>query len=399
MPPGTYTVSFVLPGFATVVQEGLELRVGQTARLTATLKVAQRRGDGERRRRGVARRRLQDRLVDQHRPRADRVAARWPTATSSGSPSSRPACSASAAAYRFISDGPVIGAGGNASQSTILVDGVDFTDPTLGLARARFSQDAISEFRVIANRFDTEIGGSAGGALSIVTKSGTNDDARARRSASSATTALRAKGKLETQKNDYSRQQFGFTLGGPIVKDRTHFFGSFEQINEDAITLFRPGGAYASLAADIEVPLTRRSSSPASITASPTSQNLRLKFVYEHYRRRTSASAASRMRRAAQTEARQLELHAAPTPGRSATRTLNQLARPGRTPQVRGAEQLDGAVRVLLERQHADDRRQHRRRPGRHGRHQSSCATPFFTPRRQRAMGRTTSSSAAPGST
>ena len=70
---------------------------------------------------------------------------------------------------------PVIGAGGNASQSTIMVDGVDFTDPTLGLARARFSQDAISEFRVIANRFDTEIGGSAGGALSIVTKSGTND--------------------------------------------------------------------------------------------------------------------------------------------------------------------------------------------------------------------------------
>ena len=76
---------------------------------------------------------------------------------------------------RFIGNGPVIGAGGNASQSTILVDGVDFTDPALGLARARFSQDAISEFRVIANRFDSEIGGSAGGALSIVTKSGTND--------------------------------------------------------------------------------------------------------------------------------------------------------------------------------------------------------------------------------
>ena len=66
-------------------------------------------------------------------------------------------------------------AAGNASQATIMVDGVDFTDPALGLARARFSQDAISEFRVIANRFDSEIGGSAGGALSIVTKSGTDD--------------------------------------------------------------------------------------------------------------------------------------------------------------------------------------------------------------------------------
>src|SRR4029077_7747594 len=67
---------------------------------------------------------------------------------------------------RFIGNGPVIAAAGNASQATIMVDGVDFTDPTLGLARARFSQEAISEFRVIANRFDPEIGGSAGGALS-----------------------------------------------------------------------------------------------------------------------------------------------------------------------------------------------------------------------------------------
>src|SRR5205085_8041765 len=78
-------------------------------------------------------------------------------------------------AFRFINGGPVIGAGGNASQATILVDGVDLTDPALGLARTRFSQDAIREFRVIQNRFDSEIGGSAGGAMSVVTKSGTNE--------------------------------------------------------------------------------------------------------------------------------------------------------------------------------------------------------------------------------
>src|SRR5438132_501620 len=59
--------------------------------------------------------------------------------------------------FRFINGGPVIGAGGNASQSTILVNGVDMTDQVNGLSRARFSQDAIREFRVITNRFDTEI--------------------------------------------------------------------------------------------------------------------------------------------------------------------------------------------------------------------------------------------------
>ena len=185
--------------------------------------------------------------------------------------------------YRFVTNQPVIGAGGNASQSTILVDGVDFTDQTLGLARAKFSQDAISEFRVITNRFDSEIGGSAGGALSIVTKSGTNvlhgsafaffrDD------------AMRAQGELEKQKNDYSRQQLGGTIGGPIAKDRTHFFGSFEQVNEDNIALFRPQGSFTSLADDITIPVNQSLYYAGVDHRISDSQNFRGKFVYERYR-------------------------------------------------------------------------------------------------------------------
>src|SRR5206468_9232930 len=107
---------------------------------------------------------------------------------------------------RFIENAPVIGAAGNASQATIMVDGVDFTDPMYGLARVRFGQDAITEFRVIANRFDSEIGGSSSGALSIITKSGANT---INGSAFSffRDKSLRTKGALDLQKNDYSRQQ------------------------------------------------------------------------------------------------------------------------------------------------------------------------------------------------
>lgn len=281
IPPGTYTVSFVLPGFATVVQEGLELRVGQTARLTSTLKVAQLNETVN----VVAEASLVDvyktdsstNIVPeqiQQLPVADRDFQRLAFLA--------PGVQRERGSFRFISNAPVIGAGGNASQSTIMVDGVDFTDPTLGLARARFSQDAISEFRVISNRFDTEIGGSAGGALSIVTKSGTNTMSGSA-FAFFRNNNLRAKGTFETQKNDYSRQQAGFTLGGPLVKDRTHFFGSFEFINETAITLFRPGGAYASRAADIEVPLSQPLLYAGVDHKLTESQNLRLKFVYEHY--------------------------------------------------------------------------------------------------------------------
>jgi hypothetical protein len=116
-----------------------------------------------------------------------------------------------------------------------LVDGVDFTDPALGLAMARFSQEAIREFRVINNRFDTAVGGSAGGVLSVVTRSGTNvwtgrafgffrDD------------ALRAQGALELGKVPYSRQQFGTAVGGPLKLNRAHVYLSVEQINEQNVT-------------------------------------------------------------------------------------------------------------------------------------------------------------------
>ncbi len=155
--------------------------------------------------------------------------------------------------FRFINGGPVIGAGGNASQSTILVDGVDYTDPTLGLAKTRISQDAISEFRVINNQFDTEVGGSSGGALSILTKSGTND--------LSGTVYgfyrdqnLQAKPVTALQANPFDKGQYGLTLGGPIAKDRVHFFLSAEYNNTNSFVNFRPGGAYTSLAEDVKVP-------------------------------------------------------------------------------------------------------------------------------------------------
>ena len=280
--PGTYTVKVELSGFATINQEGVTLRVGQTARLTMTMKVAQVSetvnvtGEAP--------------LVDVYK--TDSSTNITPEQIESLPVANRdfqslayltPGVQRERGGNRFIGNQPVIGAAGNASQSTIMVDGVDFTDPTLGMARARFSQDAVGEFRVIANRFDTEIGGSAGGALSIVTKSGTND-LHGSAFGFFRDKNLRAKGKLDLTKVDYSRQQYGGTLGGPIVKDRTHFFLSFEQIGENNYALFRPGGIYASQAADIKVPFDQSLLYGGVDTRMNDKQNLRLKFVYERYR-------------------------------------------------------------------------------------------------------------------
>ncbi|HEV7923663.1 MAG TPA: carboxypeptidase-like regulatory domain-containing protein, partial [Thermoanaerobaculia bacterium] len=250
--PGNYQVAFALEGFAPVREHKLTLRVGQNAKVavemqassseTITVSAAAPIVD-------VNKTDSSTNIVPEQiaaLPVADRDFQRLAFIA--------PGVQRERGGFRFINGGPVVGAGGNASQTTILVDGVDLTDQVNGLARARFSQDAVREFRVINNRFDTEIGGSAGGALSIVTKSGTN--------AMSGSvfgffrdSALRAQGPLDLKKNDdYSRRQLGFTIGGPVMRDKLFYFGSVEQINEKNIVLFRPGGAYAAQAADVKHP-------------------------------------------------------------------------------------------------------------------------------------------------
>jgi len=280
--PGTYNVKAELSGFTTVNQEGLTLRVGQTAKLTVPLGIAK---VGE-----TVNVVAEATLVDVFK--TDSSTNIVPEQIQALPVANRdfqslaflaPGVQRERGGFRFVTNQPVIGAGGNASQSTILVDGVDFTDQTLGLARARFSQDAIGEFRVITNRFDSEVGGSAGGALSIVTKSGTND-LHGSAFGFFRDDAFRAQGELEKQKNPYSRQQLGGTIGGPIVKDRTHFFVSFEQVNEDNIALFRPQGSFASLAEDVPVPGNASLFYTGIDHRINEQQNFRGKFMYERYR-------------------------------------------------------------------------------------------------------------------
>ena len=165
LPPGTYAVRLELDGFAPVAEENLALRVGQTLRVNAVMQQAKTKTEavtvtGEVPLVDVVKTDSSTNIVPeqiQSLPVPDRDFEKLAFIA--------PGVERERGGYRFISGDPVIGAGGNASQSTIMVDGVDFTDPALGLARVRFSQDAIREFRVITNRFDTEIGGSAGGAL------------------------------------------------------------------------------------------------------------------------------------------------------------------------------------------------------------------------------------------
>jgi Carboxypeptidase regulatory-like domain/TonB dependent receptor len=98
----------------------------------------------------------------------------------------------------------------------------------LGVAnQPKFSQDAIAEFQFIANRFDATMGRSDGIQVNVVTKSGTNQFSGAFRS-NFRDSRFNAPNPVLGKIVPISNQQFSGTLGGPIVKDKLHFFVNFE---------------------------------------------------------------------------------------------------------------------------------------------------------------------------
>src|SRR6266850_4658014 len=87
--------------------------------------------------------------------------------------------------------------------------------------------DSIAEFRILTNNFDAEYGNYSGGVVNVVTKSGTN---RFHGSGFEflRNTALDAKNYFSPERSKFDQNQFGGTIGGPIVKNNVFFFGDYQ---------------------------------------------------------------------------------------------------------------------------------------------------------------------------
>jgi outer membrane receptor protein involved in Fe transport len=126
--------------------------------------------------------------------------------------------------------------GGNGRNVNYQIDGGDNNDDTVGGLLQLFPLEAIQEFNFLTSRYKAEYGRSNGGVMNIVTKSGTNDY---RGSAFELFRDKSMNAKTETErrssiaKQDYRRHQFGGSIGGPIMKDRAHFFAAVERTNQD----------------------------------------------------------------------------------------------------------------------------------------------------------------------
>jgi len=117
--------------------------------------------------------------------------------------------------------------GGRTRGNNFNVNGGDANDQFVNTPTIQPTPDSVDEFRMITNAFDAEYGRNSGSVVNVITKSGTNDfhgDVYEY----FRNTVLNAQGYFNTEKPQFNQNQFGGTFGGPIKKDRTFFFVSYE---------------------------------------------------------------------------------------------------------------------------------------------------------------------------
>lgn len=134
-----------------------------------------------------------------------------------------------------LSKGDNIG-GQLGSSTNFTIDGMNAKNPTsAGSTTSRsgapfsISIEAVREFKVVTNQYDVTYGRAGGGTVSAVTKQGTNQthgSAWLYSRADWLSSPYDIRG--NKRNNDFSTYQYGFTLGGPIIKDKLHYFVAWD---------------------------------------------------------------------------------------------------------------------------------------------------------------------------
>jgi hypothetical protein len=235
VPAGVYTVKAELSGFATVTVERVEVRIATTRTLEVTMKPSK-----------VA----ESLTVTAEAPLVETTPSIG-TVVSQEELQSLPLNGRQFANLAVLAPGTLLSYnsdptkpgqlvvqlnGGGGRNVNYMIDGGDNTDDTIGGALQNFSLESVQEFKIQTMQYKAEYGRSSGGVLTVVTKTGTNDFH------GSAFGFFRKdswNSKTETEKQAgipkqaYDRKQYGVSIGGPIVKDKVHFFATYEKTKRD----------------------------------------------------------------------------------------------------------------------------------------------------------------------
>ena len=126
-------------------------------------------------------------------------------------------------------------------SNSLQLDGADLNDETTGGVRGSIPMEAVQEFQVLTSGYQAEYGRAGGGVVNVISKSGTNElhgtlFGFLRHRSLDATNAFSA-----LPDPPYTRTQYGLSLGGPIQRDRSFFFASFEQLRRQESGFSRIG--------------------------------------------------------------------------------------------------------------------------------------------------------------
>ncbi len=234
LPVGTYEITIVAAGFATEVRTGVRVMIGQQSELNFALKVA-----------GVA----ETVSVSGEAPIVESTKSAIGANITTRQIDELPLTDRNFRSLVFLAPGitqsvtettNISAAGSNGSANTFLIDGVSNDQDALGDIRGDYSPDAIGEFEVLSSQYAAEYGQASGAIVNVVTRSGTNDfHARAagyyRADGLAATDPFAQKdiNTGEREKTPFTQWVMSLSAGGPIVKDRAFFFGSYEQTWRD----------------------------------------------------------------------------------------------------------------------------------------------------------------------
>ncbi len=241
--PGTYSVTVDTPGFAKTEATGVAITVGGMAELPVVLAVAggkevvevSAQADTVETSRSSSTDTIGERRID-NLPINGRNYIQFTLTDSQVVRDNAPATGAAPTSGLNIS-------GQRARSNLVNVDGADATDNSVNGVRSTVSQEDVQEFQIITNSYAAEYGRASGGVVNIITRSGSNDShgdvfgyLRNRN--------FQAVNPFSTTPNPaYTRVQAGAAFGGPIKKDKTYYFFSYEitRRHETGFSSIAPG--------------------------------------------------------------------------------------------------------------------------------------------------------------
>jgi len=292
LPPGVYKIEIEAHGFGKAFNDSVRLTVGQslvfdvqlsTSSITAQVAIT---GDlplieTERTQQANT---ISTRQVE-NLPNVGRTFQNYVFTLPGVSSSQAPRVQFASRVTGFQTSGFSIG-GSNGRNNLITVDGGE-NELGSGTVRYDVSTEAIQEFQVNRNSFSAEFGFTAGTAVNIVTKSGTNDfhGSGFFYYRSDATSARNPFDTLNPGKKSSDRQYFlGFTFGGPIVKNKLFFFTNYERTATDS----------ARFRTYTNDPLTRPNAQQlATLAVLDASSNANLRRIGTNLRAALTTNAAS----------------------------------------------------------------------------------------------------------